>query len=280
MSARVRTSVFLVAAIGLAALLLWGLAGLPSFGNYRGPYGDVLNRVAVPQRHVTDVVAAVNFDYRGLDTIGEEFILFACVSAVTLLLRTEREELDVEPPEDVSEEMRTGTSAAVRAYGHVLVAPVVVLGIYIITHGHLTPGGGFQGGAILASAFLLLYLGGAYRTLRRLCTSERTDIFDAIGAGGFVVIGLAGLLAGGAYLQNVLPLGPVGELYSSGMIPLINLSVGLEVGAGFVLIILEFLRQTLQVRENVRARQRSSGGDERRLGGPDQQTDHQNRGPA
>lgn len=257
MSATSRMSIFLVGAAGVLALLLWGMTGLPPFGSYRGPYGKVLNQVAVPQRHVTDVVAAVNFDYRGLDTIGEEFILFVCVTGVALLLRTERDEADVEPPEDVSEEQKAGTSEAVRAYCHVLVAPLTLLGIYIVVHGHLTPGGGFQGGAVLACALLLLYLGGAYQALRRLCSEERTEVADAIGAGGFVVIGLAGLVAGAAYLQNVLPLGPVGELYSSGMIPLINLSVGLEVGAGFLVIVSEFLRQTLQVRASTRTRERS-----------------------
>lgn len=262
MSAAARRTVFFAGAIGLAGFLLWGLAGLPHFGNYRGPYGDVLNRVAVPERHVTNVVAAVNFDYRGLDTIGEEFILFVCASAVTLLLRTERDEEDIEPPNDVSEEMKVGTSSAVRTYTHLLVAPLVLLAIYIITHGHLTPGGGFQGGAVLASALLLLYLGGTYRTLRRLTPEERVEIADGIGAGGFVVIGLVGLVTGAAYLQNVLPLGPVGELYSSGMIPLINLSVGLEVGAGFLVIALGFLRQTLMVRESARAHQHAGGRDE------------------
>jgi multicomponent Na+:H+ antiporter subunit B len=91
MSGRARLVVFAVAAVGFAPLLLWGVLELPPFGHYQGPYGDVLNRVAVPERHVTDVVAAVNFDYRGIDTIGEEFILFAAVAGVVALLRTERD---------------------------------------------------------------------------------------------------------------------------------------------------------------------------------------------
>src|SRR4051795_9349607 len=62
---------------GLAALFLWGLRGLPRFGSYPGPYGDLLNSVAVGERKATDIVSAVNFDYRAFDTMGEEFILFA-----------------------------------------------------------------------------------------------------------------------------------------------------------------------------------------------------------
>lgn len=255
MSISTRRIVFLIAAAGIAVLLLWGLHGLPPFGDYRGPYGNVLNRVAVPQRHVTDVVAAVNFDYRGIDTIGEEFILFVSAAGVALLLRTERDEINVEPPQDEVVDRAGRTSDAVRAACLALVAPTVVLALYIISHGHLTPGGGFQGGVILASALLLVYVGGEYSTLRAVSPTERSEVADAIGAGGFVVIGLAGLVAGASFLQNILPLGPVGLLYSAGIIPLINLSVGLEVGGGFLLILSEFLKQTLQVRASVHARE-------------------------
>ena len=87
MSERVRLRVFAVAIAGLLGLMLWGFAGLPDFGDYRGPYGDILNRVAVPERSTTDVVTAVNFDYRGFDTLGEEFILFAAVIGVASILR-------------------------------------------------------------------------------------------------------------------------------------------------------------------------------------------------
>lgn len=254
MSARVRRGVFLAGGAVLALFVLWGLRGLPPFGHYKGPYGIVLNHVAVAQRHVTDVVAAVNFDYRGLDTIGEEFILFTAVAGVVMLLRAERDETDVEPPqaEDVDREART--SDAMRLVSLFLVAPTALFGLDVVTHGHLTPGGGFQGGVILAGALLFVYLAGEYSTLRALSPTERADIADAIGAGGFVLIGLAGLIAGGVYLQNVLPLGPVGKIDSSGMIPLINLSVGLEVGAGFLLILSEFIDQTLRIRKSTRQR--------------------------
>ena len=84
---RVRLTVFLLAGLVLGGLFVWGFGGLPSFGHYRGVYGSVLNRVSVPERHVTDVVTAVNFDYRGFDTLGEEFIFFAAVLGVVLILR-------------------------------------------------------------------------------------------------------------------------------------------------------------------------------------------------
>ena len=77
------------ALIGLGALFAWAIAGLPGFGDYRGPYGYVLNGIVVPMRHATNVVMATTFDVRGVDTMGEEFILYASVLGVTLLLRDE-----------------------------------------------------------------------------------------------------------------------------------------------------------------------------------------------
>jgi multicomponent Na+:H+ antiporter subunit B len=245
---RRRTNLFLVGAVGLTTLLLWAYSGLPAFGHYRGPYGDVLNAVAVPERHITDVVSAVNFDYRGFDTLGEEFILFAAVIGVAILLRAQRDEEEREPLEFAFGRSAPRTSDAVRGLAIGLVGPTVVTGLYIVAHGHLTPGGGFQGGVVLATALLLVYLAGEYSFLRRAAPMSLVEVTEAIGGGGFAVIGLLGVISGVAYLENVLPLGEIGALNSAGTVPLINLAVGLEVAAGFVLILVEFLEQTLMVR--------------------------------
>jgi multicomponent Na+:H+ antiporter subunit B len=253
MTRPVRIGLFLTAGACFLGLLLWGLSGLPAFGHYRGPYGNVINRVAIPQRHVTDAVAAVNFDYRGVDTVGEEFILFTATAGVALLLRMEGQEEEEQPPEDEPpEEAATLRSDAVAWLGFALIVPIVVLGLYIVSHGQLTPGGGFQGGVILATAPLLLYLAGRYRTLHKLTPVALAEMADAIGAGGFVAIGVAGMTVGVAFLQNVIPDGPVGVLYSGGTIPIINLSVGLEVAAAFLLILSEFLKQALQIHRRAR----------------------------
>ena len=108
MSDRVRLRVFLVAGAGLAALLVWGLAGLPDFGHYRGPLGDIYNALSVPKRSTTDVVTAVNFDFRGFDTLGEEFILFTAVVGVASLLRRLRGERERRPRVHVLRVERAG----------------------------------------------------------------------------------------------------------------------------------------------------------------------------
>jgi multicomponent Na+:H+ antiporter subunit B len=241
----IRRRAFVPAAAVVGALLVWGATGLPPTGVYRGPYGLVLNQVAVAERHATNVVAAVTFDYRGVDTMGEEFILFAAVIGVAILLRAMRGEAEYEPQEAARGRRVPGTSNAVRVVGLALLGPIVLFGIYVVAHGHLTPGGGFQGGVVLATGALLVYLSGEYVTLRRVRPENSIDLAEALGAGGYVVVGLFGLVAGGSFLANTLPLGTAGTLLSAGTIPVINLAVGLEVAAGFTLLLSEFLEQTL-----------------------------------
>lgn len=249
MSDSVRMRVFVVALAGLLGLLLWAFIGLPDFGHYRGPYGDILNRVAVPERSTTDVVTAVNFDYRGFDTLGEEFILFAAVLGVAILLRAQRDEEEGQPQEEIKGRHAPAASNAVRAVGLAMVGPIVVFGIYVVAHGHLTPGGGFQGGVILATGALLVFLSGEYVTLRRVGPENLIDAAESAGAGGYVIIGLLGMVVGASFLDNFLPLGQPGALLSSGTILPINAAVGLEVASGFVLLLSEFLEQTLVVHQ-------------------------------
>jgi multicomponent Na+:H+ antiporter subunit B len=226
---------------GLAVLLAWGFAGLEPFGHYPGPYGTILNAVEPQQRHAANVVGAVTFDYRGFDTLGEELILFCAVAGVAFLLRERREE-------DTGGVRDRVSSDAVRAAGLLAVPVVVLLAVDTILHGYLTPGGGFQGGVVAAAGLLLVYLAGDWRSLRRASPTRLVDSAEATGAGGFALVGVATLVAGGAFLQNMLPLGTFGTLTSAGTIPVENLCVGLEVSAAFVLVFVEFLEEIVSER--------------------------------
>ncbi len=244
MSERIRIMVFLAAAVVFAVLLSWGMLGLPDFGAYRGPYGDIINSVAVSERHLTNMASAVNFDYRGFDTLGEEYILFAAVTGLALLLREERGEIEEDPKEAADDRKVPPRSDALRWLGLTAAGTANLFGLYIVIHAHLTPGGGFQGGAILGSACLIVFLAIGYRPYRRVSPKLLMDFSEATGAGAYALIGLGTLLASGAFLQNLLPLGQTGDLFSAGTIPVINFAVGLEVAGGFILMFDEFLKET------------------------------------
>ena len=155
MTRRVRMGLFLPALTGLAALLVWAYTGIPAFGDYQGPYGFVLQRISVPLRHMDNVVNATTYDVRGIDTMGEEFILFAAVIGVVLLLR-EQEGRSREVEDDMG-------SDVVRLFGTLAIGAAILVGLWLVANGFVTPGGGFQGGVAVSSGALLLYLGAGYR---------------------------------------------------------------------------------------------------------------------
>jgi multicomponent Na+:H+ antiporter subunit B len=236
------TRLWLFAASGavLAWLTVWALTGLPAFGDFQGEYGLILNSVTEHERHALNVVSAVTFDYRGFDTLGEEFMLFASVMGVALLLREASDE--GERPEDAVR------SEPVGAVGLLLVGATVVVGLYVVAHGYLTPGGGFQGGVATASGLVLLYAAGRYSAYREASPRALLDFTEGVGAGAYAAVGVAALITGAAFLENVVEHGTTGTLASGGTIPILNAASGLEVTAACVLIFHEFLEEVVSER--------------------------------
>jgi multicomponent Na+:H+ antiporter subunit B len=244
-SPRGRLSVFAVGGLGLLAVLLIGFGALPAFGDYHAIYGLLIDRIEPGQRHATDLVTALNFDIRAFDTLGEEFILFASAAGVALLLRHLRSEDEIEPAHDSSSHRFGQASPALRATSVVLLALLISLGVYVVIHGALTPGGGFQGGIVLAAGPLSILLGGRYFGRRGLAPQWLLEATEALGAASYTLIGLGGMIFATLYLQNFLPLGTPGQLLSAGTIPLNSIAVGIEVTGAFLLIWTEFLDQSL-----------------------------------
>ena len=231
-----RLAFFVPAAALLAVVLGCGLTRLPSFGLPHSEYARYITEHAPAQRHVSNIVSSVVFDYRGWDTAGEELMMFAAVMGTALLLRSGRDE-ERRRPTDVM------TSDAVRIAGAGAVALTLLVGLWTIAFGYLTPGGGFQGGVVAAAAALLTWVADSYRRHRAVTPATLVDAAEGLGAVGFLAIGLLGLVVAGSYLQNVLPLGIPGTLTSTGTIALLNAATGLEIAAACVLIFAEFLEE-------------------------------------
>ena len=235
MTRHVRLALLGPSLLGLGALFAWAIAGLPSFGDYRGPYGYVLNGIVVPLRHSTNVVMGTTFDVRGLDTMGEEFILYAAVLGVTLLLRDEAGAGRVE------RRTRRLRSDAVRLAGVVMIGGGLLVGLWLVAFGYITPGGGFPGGVVLAGAILVLYLIGSHRDYRPFRNEHVLDLLEALGAGGYVVAGVAALASGMPFLTNLFGYGQTGTLASAGSIGILNAAAGLAVTVAMLLLFAEFL---------------------------------------
>ena len=118
---------------------------------------------------------------------------------------------------------------------------IFLFGVYIVLHGHLTPGGGFQGGSVIASGVMLLFL--AYR---RFHVSHKVlSTLESLAGITFAAIGLLGLIYAKSFLANsVLPLGQWNKLLSAGVIPLIYIAVGFKVGAELSGLIADMISTT------------------------------------
>lgn len=248
MSRNWRLILFFAGAAGIGCLFLFAANPIWHPRDLRNRYAQQINSRTFAERNITDAVSAVNFDYRGFDTLGEEFILFVSVLGALLLLRMAEERNETilmdaaKPARDVE------ASDAMGLWILAMIAPKVVFGIYIVTHGQLTPGGGFQGGVILATAALMLYIGKDFEVFRKVLSHKAVEVCEAAGAGGFVLIGMLAFFWNRPFLTDILPLGKAHELTSGGTIALISIVTGLEVAAGFVLLLYAFLQENLTKR--------------------------------
>ncbi|MEU6172491.1 hydrogen gas-evolving membrane-bound hydrogenase subunit E [Streptantibioticus parmotrematis] len=239
MSRRLRTWLFLAAAVVLAAFYAAACTGLPHFAGLVHPYGTRAVAAAFQQR-TANVISSINFDQRAFDTLGEESILFAAVLGAIVLLRRARDEREAAPAPG-------RVMPSTRLFGTVMLPITLLTGFYIVAHGQLSPGGGFQGGVILATGLHLAYIAADYRALERIRPLASLDVADALAAGAFAALGFVGIAKGAAYLQNVLPLGTFGQLSSGGLVPVINAAVGVEVGSGIVVLIAHFIDQAVEI---------------------------------
>jgi multicomponent Na+:H+ antiporter subunit B len=175
---------------------------------------------SVEELNSPNVVTAVVVTYRGIDTLGEVSVLFLAAAAISLLLRVmgKNDGNSIEKRR-ASEILRTGTG--------LLVPVLVFFGVYIFLNGHLSPGGGFQGGAVIASAVLLIFLTDRDFRLRHGVLAA----IESLSGVAYVVIAVLGLVLAAGFLDaRILALGETGRILSAGAIPLIYTVVGLKVG--------------------------------------------------
>ncbi|NOZ46390.1 MAG: sodium:proton antiporter [Chlorobi bacterium] len=169
----------------------------------------------------TNIVTAIVVTYRGFDTLGEVTILFVAAAIIGFFLKTNAKGTNrIRNLRFSSEIMITASK--------ILMPIMFLIGAYVFVNGHLSPGGGFQGGAIIASGVAFFLLANPTLSVNHKVLSVLESTSGLI----FVLLGIAGLIYGGGFLDNrVLPLGKFGTLFSAGIIPLVYSFIGLKVGA-------------------------------------------------
>ncbi|HET7330735.1 MnhB domain-containing protein [Dyella sp.] len=244
-----RYALCILALIVLAPAAVLVALHMPAFGEQLPAYGTTVNAHVPYMRQATNVVTAIIFDVRGVDTLGEEFIFVAAITGLAVLLRGGRGEDASRKPIHVDGRWLPTRSEAVALLIRWMLPATVAFSIYVMAHGQLTPGGGFQAGAMLASALLLLFLGDGYRSWRQVTPPVVMQALEALGAAGCVCVGLLPLALGAGFLENVLPQGQSKSLTGGGLIPLFNVAVGMAITGGFANALVEFLEETREPEE-------------------------------
>lgn len=206
----------LLFAVGLAFLLLV-LGAQFVFGSAPMLAGQSILKSAIDDTGAANLVTSVVLAYRGIDTLVEISILFTAATAAGLVLGKRQRSGKKDPD----------AGFILSSSADLLFPFLTVAGFYIILHGHLTPGGGFQGGVILAAAFFLPLLARPGSKVNHAGLS----LIEGLSGAAFIIVGLVSLFQGQQFLQPFLDKAVTGQLFSAGTLPLLYLAVGLKVGA-------------------------------------------------
>ena len=224
------TVLAIVACIVFAAFMLLTVANLPGYGSADAP---TVNEVA--ERYVekgTEETGAVNtvagmiLDYRAFDTLGESFVLFTAMCAVTMLMnapgRRRVRKLDYEVLDYYQDPI-------IRTVCKFVIPIILVFGVYILLNGHLSPGGGFSGGAIMGAGLILYLNAFGFKRTERFFTFTTFKIVSCVALSFYALSKAYSFFTGANHLPSIITTGTPGMIFSAGLIPYLNIAVGLVV---------------------------------------------------
>lgn len=215
----------------LIALLLYTVSYLPKFGGaYNPTENEVVERYVekgMEEAGAVNMVSNMILNYRGFDTFGETCVLFIAATCVLILMKKTEEEIENEKETDWQYEPRP--DAILQTITKILTPCIFLFGFYIILNGHLSPGGGFSGGATIGAGLILYVTTFGFHKTQRFFSEKTYEVVKVGALCCYSVTMFYYFYTGANALKNLIPLGTPGNLLSSGMILPINIFVGLEV---------------------------------------------------
>lgn len=222
--------------IFLVIMLLVAVSNLPTFGN---PNNPVNNEVAaryiengLQETGAVNIVTGMILDYRAFDTLGESHVLFIATCTVLILLRLDKSKkgsngMGYKEEEDRLYEPKN--DVILQTVARILVPPIIIFGIYIILGGHLGPGGGFSGGAVIGAGLILYLNAFGFAKTERFFTEKTYKRLSFCALGCYCLAKSYSFYTGANHIESVIPLGTPGAILSSGLILILNICVGLVV---------------------------------------------------
>lgn len=220
------------------SVMLVTVSWLPASGSPDAPASNEVSaryiEKGLQETGAVNIVTGMILDYRAFDTFGESNVLFAATMAVMILLRFDAKDKSEYELRQAQAELNDRlyepkNDVILQRVAGFLVPLILIFGIYIILNGHLSPGGGFSGGAIMGAGLILYLNAFGFAKTERFFT-EKTYKWTCFFALSFY--GLAksySFYTGANQLESHIPLGTPGAILSSGLILPLNICVGLVV---------------------------------------------------
>ncbi len=217
-------------------IMLYVVAHLPAFGKANPLADEVAVRYiekGLEETGAVNVVAGMILDYRAFDTLGESFVLFTALICTTILLRIDKKNMR-SINEDYYTVLKdtyfdTSKDTVLRTVGFFLVPCLMVFGIYVLLNGHISPGGGFSGGAILGAGLIIMSTSLGFTVSDTILTSKRINLLSFCALGFYALSKCYVFFIGANGIHNPIPKGIPGAIFSAGLILPLNIAVGLVV---------------------------------------------------
>ena len=232
----------LAVAIGLSIILmlLTTVSNLPSFGNESNPLNNEVSarylEKGLEEGGATNLVANMILDYRAFDTLGESNVLFIAVCSVIILLRVSQEKKadgSISPEKRDEEEndrlYEPKNDMILQSAARLLVPAIMLFGVYIMLNGHLSPGGGFSGGAVMGAGLILYLNAFGFARTEKFFTFRTFKTVSFCALSFYALSKAYSFFTGANGLESGIGLGTPGAILSAGLILPLNVAVGLVV---------------------------------------------------
>ena len=216
----------------LVVMLLAAVSDLPAFGHGENPANnEVAERYiekGLEETGAVNIVTGMILDYRAFDTLGESHVLFIATCTVLILLRRDGKKEQARD-EDNDRLYEPKNDVILQTVARVLVPPILLFGIYIILAGHLGPGGGFSGGAVIGAGLILYLNAFGFAKTERFFTAKTYRRMSFCALACYSLAKSYSFYTGANHIESVIPLGTPGAILSSGLILVLNICVGVVV---------------------------------------------------
>ena len=223
--------------VTMIALLMYTVTTLPSFGSPDHPINNEVSaryiEKGLQETGAVNIVTGMILDYRAFDTLGESTVLFTAAMVVLFLLRLDSgsekysqlaRSMKEAPHADNFYEPRH--DAILQLTAKILTPIVILLGIYVVLNGHLSPGGGFSGGAIMGAGLIIYVTAFGFADIRRFFTYKTYQRVVLCALLTYAASKCYSFYTGANGIHSIIPLGTPGAILSSGLILVLNICVG------------------------------------------------------